>query len=184
MKLLAIIDTQNDFIDGVLGTKEAEAIVPRVCERIRQADKNTIIIFTRDTHSTNYLNTFEGERLPVEHCIYKTDGWMIHPDILEAARESGVKYHICNKFTFGMNMDEWYEAIDDLSDWPRNGQYVEEIEIMGLCTDICVISNTMILRAMFPNYPIAVNSQCCAGVTPESHERALEAMKMCQIDII
>ena len=184
MKLLAVIDMQIDFINGALGTKEAEAIVPNVCERIKQADKNTVIILTRDTHAENYLNTLEGEKLPVEHCIYETDGWMIHPDVLEAVRESGVKYHICNKFTFGMEMMGWHEAIDDLSDWPTTGQYVEEVEIMGIDTSICVLSNAIILRAMFPNMPIKVISDCCSSITPEAHERALETMKLCQIDIV
>ena len=181
MKLLAVIDMQNDFINGALGTKEAEAIVPNVCERIKQADRDTHIVLTRDTHSDGYLTTLEGVRLPVEHCIYKTDGWMIHPDVVAAALENTKASHVIyNKLTFGMEMCEWENAIDE-------GDFLEpvtEIEIVGLCTDICVISNALILRAMFRNVPITINSKCCAGVTPESHERALEAMKMCQIDVI
>ena len=181
MKLLAVIDMQNDFIDGALGTKEAEAIVPNVCERIKQAGIDTHIVLTRDTHGSDYLTTFEGEKLPVEHCIYKSDGWKIHPDVLQAARENlKASYTVYNKFTFGMEMSQWEKAIDEGDFW----EPITEIEIVGLCTDICVISNALILRAMFRNVPITINSKGCAGVTPESHERALEAMKMCQIDII
>lgn len=163
-RTLIVVDMQNDFIDGSLGTKEAQAIVENVKKKIEQYRANgDEIIFTRDTHQADYLQTPEGRELPVEHCIEGTHGWEIAegidiPDCL----------HI-DKPTFG---------------WTKWNQYnFETMELVGLCTDICVVSNALILKAYFPEAEISVDASCCAGVTPESHEAALTTMKMCQIQI-
>lgn len=156
---------QNDFIDGSLGTKEAQAIVQKVAAKIREyQEAGDQIIFTRDTHGEDYLETPEGKKLPVEHCIKGTKGWMI-TDSLEV---DGAEY--IDKPNFGWS--HWNEWTFD------------EIEMVGLCTDICVVSNALILKAEFPEVKITVDASCCAGVTPESHEAALLTMKMCQIDVI
>ena len=170
MKVLCVIDMQNDFIDGALGTKEAEAIVENVKAKIELYRKNgDTVIFTRDTHSEDYMNTQEGKNLPVPHCIKGSKGWEVSEKLDTAS------YKIIDKPTFGSF--ELAEYISTLAD-------VEEIELIGLCTDICVISNAMILKARFTETPIKVDSSCCAGVTPESHSNALTAMKMCQINCI
>lgn len=174
MKILVVIDMQNDFVTGALGTKEAEAIVPRVVKRIEEAEESgEEIIFTRDTHGDDYSVTREGRRLPVSHCIKGSSGWMIVPELGKSANG----HLIVDKPTFGS------EALPDLI---RNicGGAPEELELIGLCTDICVISNTMVLKAAFPEAEISVRASCCAGVTPESHRTALDAMSACQIDII
>ena len=188
MKFLIVIDMQNDFITGSLGTKEAQEIVPNVVERIDEAIKeNKIIIATRDTHYDNYLETLEGKKLPVKHCICLTDGWKLNKDIDEALnRTIGFKVLLLNKDTFGYK--DWDKIIDNkyldyLFDEWENGK-IDEIEICGLCTDICVVSNALILRALYPNTPITIRQNACAGVTKESHEAALKTMEMCQIDII
>ena len=168
MKVLCVIDMQNDFIDGALGTKEAEAIVENVKAKIELYRKNgDTVIFTRDTHSEDYMNTQEGKNLPVPHCIKGSKGWEVS-EKLDTASDK-----IIDKPTFGSF--ELAEYISTLAD-------VDEIELIGLCTDICVISNAMILKARFTETPIKVDSSCCAGVTPESHANALSAMKMCQIN--
>lgn len=166
-----IIDMQNDFIDGALGTKEAQAIVPHIEAKIVASKKNdtvhTDVIFTQDTHEENYLDTQEGQKLPVPHCIRNTKGWNICRQLLPYTLFAT----ILEKPTFGST-----ELIAEVADYDR-------IVLMGVCTDICVISNALLLKAFYPEKQICVDSSCCAGVTPESHERALEAMKMCQIDI-
>lgn len=168
MKVLCVIDMQNDFIDGALGTKEAEAIVENVKAKIDSYRKNgDTIIFTRDTHTEDYMNTQEGKKLPVPHCIKGSLGW----EISSALDIAGSV--IIDKPTFGS-----YE----LSDYISGLTDVNEIELIGLCTDICVISNALLLKAKFTETPIKIDSSCCAGVTPESHSNALEAMKMCQIE--
>lgn len=165
MKTLIVVDMQNDFIDGSLGTREAQEIVPKVKEKIKEyQERGNEIIFTRDTHQSDYLNTPEGKKLPVEHCIEGTKGW----EIAEGLEVPGCS--CINKPTFGWT--HWSE---------RN---FEEIELCGLCTDICVVSNALILKAEFPDVEITVDATCCAGVTPESHEAALTTMKMCQIHVI
>ena len=165
MKTLIVIDMQNDFIDGSLGSKEAVAIVPQVKEKIDAYRENgDEVIFTRDTHHEDYLNTNEGHYLPVVHCIENTRGWEIREGLYFEGAE------IINKPSFGYT--GWKE------------KSFEEIEIIGLCTDICVVSNALILKALFPEIKISVDPKCCAGVTPESHAAALETMKMCQIEII
>ena len=167
MKLLIVVDMQNDFIDGALGTPEALAIVPHVKERIESFDGK--VIFTRDTHLENYMDTQEGKNLPVPHCIKNTDGWQIRAE-LDALRTTDA----LDKVTFGSK--DLVKRIGEEKD-------VESITFLGLCTDICVISNAMLLKAALPEVPISVTAACCAGVTPASHENALAAMKMCQITV-
>ena len=161
---------QNDFIDGALGTSEAVAIVENVEDKIKEYRKNgDTVIFTRDTHYENYMETSEGRKLPVPHCIKDTLGWQIS-DKLEVGDST-----VIDKPTFGSV---------ELSDYIANLNDVEEVEFVGLCTDICVISNVLLLKAKLPEVTIRVDSSCCAGVTPETHRNALEAMKMCQIEIL
>ncbi len=169
-KLLVVVDMQIDFISGSLGTKEAEAIVPAVVERISSFDGD--VVYTRDTHTEQYLDTAEGKKLPVIHCIKDTQGWQIHPEVWSAG--SGKTVAIIDKPTFGsMELGNFAEA----------GQY-DSIELIGLCTDICVISNALCLKARLWETPITVRKDCCAGVTPGSHDNALAAMTMCQINIL
>ena len=175
-KLLVVVDMQNDFIDGSLGTPEAVAIVPAVIAKIKEYQASqSLIIFTQDTHFENYSETLEGRNLPVLHCIKGTKGWQLCPEILALAK--GHNYKIYEKLTFGSS-----EYGKDLMD----GIYdqVTEIQLIGLCTDICVISNVLITKAFLPEVPVSVDSACCAGVTPASHQNALEAMKMCQVQIL
>ncbi|MGB4587835.1 MAG: isochorismatase family cysteine hydrolase [Clostridiaceae bacterium] len=167
-KLLVVVDMQKDFIDGTLGTKEAVEIVPRVADKIASWDGD--IVFTRDTHKEHYLDTNEGSKLPVQHCIEGTPGWEIDNRVLNAAK--GEK-KIYNKDTFGskeLAMDLFKEG-------------VEEVELIGLCTDICVISNALLIKAFLPETKISVDASCCAGVTEKSHKNALEAMKVCQVEV-
>jgi len=169
--ILIVVDMQNDFIDGALGTKEAVAIVPKVREKIQQF--NGTVLFTRDTHGPNYLQTQEGRNLPVEHCIKDTDGWQIRLE-LDALR----KTEPIDKVTFG-SAELGFKLAEMNAEEP-----IGSITLVGLCTDICVISNAMIVKAFLPEVPVRVDASCCAGVTPESHENALAAMKCCQIEII
>ncbi|MBE6588275.1 MAG: cysteine hydrolase [Ruminococcaceae bacterium] len=164
-KTLIVVDMQNDFIDMALGTAEAVAIVPAVRAKIEEYRKNgDEIIFTRDTHAENYLETPEGKKLPVPHCIKGTKGW----EIADGLYVEGAK--IIDKPNFG---------------WPGwKEEDLEAVELIGLCTDICVVSNALIIKATFPDAEVKVDSACCAGVTPESHAAALTTMGMCQIDVI
>lgn len=168
-RVLLVIDMQNDFIDGALGTKEAVAIVENVKKKIEMYRQNGgIIIFTRDTHGQNYLETMEGKKLPVKHCLKNTKGWEITSEIDTADDK------IIDKPTFGsIELAEYLETLEE----------VEVIEIVGLCTDICVITNAMIVKAKLPEKVIIVDSSCCAGVTPESHLNALKALQMCHIEV-
>jgi len=169
-KVLIVIDMQNDFIDGALGTKEAAAIVTNVKRKIEEYKKSgNPVIFTRDTHDRNYLKTQEGRKLPVEHCIKGSDGWAISSE-LDTADSL-----IFDKNTFGSV---------SLMDYLAENYKEAEFEFVGLCTDICVISNAIMLKAFLPEAGITVDASCCAGVTPQSHKNALEAMKMCQINVI
>lgn len=179
MKLLVVIDMQNDFIDGALGTPEAQAIVPHVVAKIREyrRDTNNIILFTKDTHFEDYLYTLEGKNLPVPHCIRGTNGWALNEQIQNQLDDSA---KIIEKRTFGYQ--DWVNYLIEHFGYEVLSE-VESIEVVGLCTDICVISNVMILKSIFDNIPITVDSKCCAGVTPQSHNNALEAMKMCQIQV-
>lgn len=169
MKALIVVDMQNDFIDGALGTKEAVAIVGKVKEKIAQyREKGLPVIFTRDTHGEDYMETQEGKNLPVPHCIKGTRGWEISSEL--PVGESPV----IDKPTFGSKeLAEYLAAVSGL----------DGVELVGLCTDICVISNAMLIKAFMPEIKVGVDSACCAGVTPESHNNALMSMKMCQIEI-
>lgn len=168
--ILIVVDMQNDFIDGALGTAEAVAIVPRVVEKVK--DFKGTVIFTRDTHGENYMQTQEGQNLPVPHCINGSHGWEVCP-ALEPLR-TGLTI---DKPTFGSA--ELGKALLELD----AKEPVGSITLVGLCTDICVISNAMIAKAFLPEVPVTVDAACCAGVTPESHRNALNAMKMCQVRI-
>ena len=168
MKYLIVVDMQNDFISGALGSDMAQSIVPYVVEKVKNFEGK--IIFTRDTHSENYAETQEGKKLPVEHCKKDTHGWEICDELKTFAKD------VVDKPTFGSI------TLPDLIG--KNGEVIEEIELCGLCTDICVISNAMILKSAFPEAKITIDSKCCAGVTPESHNTALQAMKSVQIEII
>ena len=170
MDILVVVDMQKDFISGALGTKEAQAILPRVAEKIVQAKKaGKTIVFTRDTHHENYLDTQEGKNLPVPHCIENTDGWQIDPGLDTAGAM------IFDKPSFGSEaLVRYLKSLPDL----------QSAEFVGLCTDICVISNAMVLRAAFPETEIEILSDCCAGVTPQSHQTALDAMRACQFTIV
>ena len=168
-KILVVVDMQNDFIDGALGTPEAEKIVERVVEKIGSY-KEDCIVATRDTHEDNYLETAEGKQLPVKHCIRGSHGWEIRKEVSLAMP----KAVIIDKPTFGS-----MELVRLLQEKAAKEEL--EIELVGLCTDICVISNAMVLKAFFPELPIHVDASCCAGVTRESHLQALEAMKVCQM---
>lgn len=170
MKLLIVVDIQNDFIDGSLGTKEAEKIVPNVCDKIKNWDGD--IICTRDTHTENYLETSEGRNLPVRHCIEGTSGHAINDDVAKAF--NGREVTVVDKPTFGST---------GLAKLVASFDY-DYIELVGLCTDICVVSNALLIKATLPEAEIVVDASCCAGVTPQSHIAALTTMKMCQIKII
>ena len=171
MKVLVVIDMQNDFIDGALGTPEACAIVPAVVDKIRNFDG--LVLATRDTHGADYLSTQEGRNLPVEHCIKGTKGWELNPEISALIKEAPIDKPTFGSCELGMRIKELSEH-----------ENVENITLIGVCTDICVISNAMIIKAFLPEVPVTVVKDCCAGVTPESHLRALEAMRSCQIEIV
>lgn len=167
-KLLVVVDMQNDFVRGALGTKEAEQIVPNVVKMVQNCRRSGYdVIFTRDTHQSNYLSTQEGANLPVEHCIAGSWGWQIVDELL------GYNTHVLDKPTFGSVL---------LGNYVQKVDY-DEVTLIGLCTDICVISNAMLIKAFCPETKVKVVSSCCAGVTPQSHANALEAMKMCQITV-
>ena len=169
MKYLVVVDMQNDFIDMALGTDEAQRIVPYVKEYIENFDGE--VIFTKDTHSENYLSTQEGKNLPVVHCVKGTLGWEICDELLPFAENRKV----FEKKTFGsVELAQYMSSLDD----------IESVTLLGLCTDICVISNAYLIKAYMPEVKVSVVKNCCAGVTEESHERALAAMAVCQIDVI
>lgn len=167
-KILVVVDMQRDFIDGALGTPEAVAIVPYVKHLIENFDGK--VLFTRDTHFADYLDTQEGKKLPVKHCIKDTVGWQIHPE-LDILRKTDA----IDKLTFGSS---------ELPNILAQEEKIDSITFVGLCTDICVISNVMVTKAFFPEIPLIVDAKGCAGVTPQSHQNALEAMKLCQITVV
>ena len=170
-KALVVIDMQNDFIDGSLGTPEAQAIVENVKNKIREYDQADIYV-TMDTHTPDYLNTQEGKNLPVVHCVRGTEGWQLREEIRELLPDA----KIYEKPAFGS-----LELARDLAAVSANEE--TEIELVGLCTDICVVSNALIIKAAMPEVPVSVDASCCAGVTPASHQAALETMKMCQVAV-
>lgn len=168
--ILVVVDMQNDFIDGALGTAQAAAIVPTVAEKIKNF--NGKILFTRDTHQENYLETQEGHYLPVAHCIENTQGWQIHPELEKLRKEAAIDKETFGSEKLGAYLKEIHQR-----------EPISSITFVGLCTDICVISNALLVKAFLPETKIVVDAACCAGVTPESHQTALAAMKACQIQI-
>lgn len=191
MKIVVVVDMQNDFIDGALGSPEAQAIVPVMVERLKELDDGeTLLFFTKDTHKSNYLETQEGKNLPVEHCIEGSVGWSINKQISNYVdydsnfliysthniRESRVL-----KTTFGsLELADIIRGLNDGNPLIK----IDEIILMGVCTDICVVSNALLLKAYCPETLITVDASCCAGVTPETHAAALTTMKSCQINVI
>lgn len=169
---LVVVDMQKDFVDGALGTPEAVAIVPAVCERICTFDGE--IIATYDTHPENYLDTAEGKKLPVAHCVRGTDGWQLDANVAAALAER--EWTAVEKPTFGSTNLPYLIA-------SMAGEDAFDVMLIGLCTDICVVSNALLLKAHFPEVSIAVESALCAGVTPDTHAAALQTMQMCQIDV-
>ena len=170
-EILIVVDMQNDFIDGSLGTAEAVRIVPRVAEKIRSFPGT--VLFTRDTHGPDYLSSQEGQRLPVVHCVKGTEGWQIRPELQALCQSVPI-----DKPTFGsVVLGEKLLELD-------REEKIASVTLVGLCTDICVISNALLVKAFLPEVPVTVDAACCAGVTPRSHLNALEAMKMCQITVV
>lgn len=168
-KVLVVVDMQNDFIDGVLGTQEAQAIIPKVVEKIRSyEERGDEVLFTMDTHGEDYLKTQEGQKLPIVHCVKGTAGWQLH----QAIRPYGRK--VFEKTCFGSLGCAEYIA----------GRGYAEVELIGVCTDICVLTNALLIKTLLPESIVRVDSSCCAGVTPDSHETALAAMRMTQIEIL
>lgn len=173
MKYLVVVDMQNDFVTGSLGNPDAEKIIPKIVEKINSFDGK--VVFTRDTHEENYLSTQEGRKLPVRHCIRDTEGWQLVPELEEIRLSKG--FPAFDKPTFGnVKLEEFLSSAEG-DDKP------EEIELCGVCTDICVISNALLLKTFLPETPISLDASCCAGTTRENHENALKAMKLCQIEI-
>lgn len=174
--ILIVVDMQTDFVDGALGTPEAVAILDNVAAKIKTyaADPDGAILVTYDTHTKDYMNTSEGKRLPVPHCIQGTTGWELHPTVTAAL--AGLGYTAVEKPTFGS-----VELPTRVSETVGDADFT--VELIGLCTDICVVSNALLLKAHYPETPISVDAACCAGVTPESHAAALTTMKMCQIEV-
>ena len=180
-KILVVVDVQNDFVYGSLGSNEAVAVVPNIVKKVNEYRNNgDLIIFTQDTHYNNYLNTQEGKKLPVEHCIRGTSGWEF---ISELNPRDIRSYHsnirIVLKETFGYRWDHhsWIGMF-------KLGKPAYEVEIIGLCTDICVITNALLIKTYYPEVKITGDASCCAGSTPERHKAALEVMKSCQINVI
>ena len=172
-KVLVVVDMQNDFVDGALGTKEAVSIVENVVNRIENFDGK--ILATLDTHENNYMDTAEGKKLPVPHCIRMTNGWLLNEKVMMALSDKD--YKTIEKKTFGST-----RLVNEIRKIKENDDL--EIEFVGLCTDICVVSNVLLLKAYFPEVRMTVDASCCAGVTPEAHNAALTTMKSCQIDVI
>ena len=175
MRFLIVVDMQNDFINGSLGTKEAEGIVSNVVRKINEWPDE--VIFTRDTHKSDYLLTQEGKNLPVEHCIKNTHGWQIREEVAAAGFERDHEPDVIDKPTFASKkLAKQLATLNKVSP-------IEEIELVGLCTDICVVSNALMLKGFLPEVPISVDASSCAGVTPEKHLAALETMRSCQINV-
>ena len=168
--ILIVVDMQNDFIDGSLGTPEAVAIVPAVAEKIRGFPGS--VLFTRDTHGPDYLDTQEGRNLPVVHCIKGSEGWQIRPELAALCKREPI-----DKPSFGST------RLGELLLEMNREDPIGSVTLIGLCTDICVISNALLIKAFLPEVPVTVDAACCAGVTPDSHENALKAMKICQIGV-
>ena len=171
--VLIVVDMQKDFVDGSLGTKEAVAIVDAVVKKVNEFDGE--VIFTRDTHYGNYMDSQEGKYLPVVHCVKDTAGWEIVPELEMIRNAKNMQCY--DKPTFGCTA-----LAEDLKKFYENGE-IESVELVGLCTDICVVSNALLIKAFMPELSVSVDSACCAGVTPVKHEAALETMRSCQIQV-
>ena len=171
MKVLVAVDLQNDFINGALGTAEAAAMLPRAERKIRSFEG--LVLFTRDTHTEDYLNTREGKALPVPHCIRGTEGWQIRPELDALRKTQPVDKPGFGSVELGKLLLEMNEK-----------EPVGSVTLIGLCTDVCVISNALIIKAFLPEVPVKVDAACCAGISPESHDNALAAMAMCQVEIL
>lgn len=185
MKVLVVVDMQNDFISGSLGTDEAKKIVPNVVSKIMECDTGTLVLLTKDTHGEDYLETQEGQILPVKHCIEGTYGWSVCDEVSNALKSKyGILMYSTPHVTQSRIKKDRFGSIDLAKIIKQYEKDVESIEIVGLCTDICVIANALLLKTFMPEVPVIVDASCCAGVTPESHYNALQAMKSCQIHII
>lgn len=171
-RLLIVVDMQNDFVNGSLANPMAEAIIPTIVEEM---DASDCIIFTRDTHYENYLQTAEGKKLPIKHCIKQTKGWQFVEPLMNYIYSTTIPFYFVDKETFGLHSWDKYSNIISKYD---------EIELVGTCTDICVVSNALILKALYPEKKIVVKASACAGLTKEKHEAALETMRSCQIDVV
>ena len=175
-KILVVVDAQNDFIDGSLRNEEAIKAIPALVEKIRSFDGDVIFV-TKDTHGEDYMDTPEGKKLPVVHCVKGTPGWEINKEVSAALSDSKADVRFIEKPTFGS-----YELVNDLRELCSEGA---DIEFIGFCTDICVVSNALLVKAaLYDKAKISVDSSCCAGVTPQSHQAALTTMQMCQIDVL
>lgn len=177
LNILVVVDMQTDFVDGALGTKEAVAILPAVVAKIEEYKAaGGIIIATQDTHADNYMDTAEGKKLPVVHCVRGSEGWKLHPAVAAALPEDAI---VLEKPTFGSTT-----LVERIGEYvAKHGQHNIHVELIGICTDICVVSNALLLKANFYEMPISLDAACCAGVTPESHNAALTTMTMCQINV-
>lgn len=173
-KILVVIDMQKDFVSGCLGSKEAQAILPEVEKKVNAFHGE--VVFTRDTHQPDYMQTQEGRKLPVLHCVEGSEGWQLMDGLEQYRKEHGAK--VFDKVTFGSR--QLGEALEEMN----RQEHIESITFIGVCTDICVISNAMLVKAFLPEVPLIVDSRCCAGVTVQSHENALNAMRACQIEVI
>lgn len=182
-KLICIIDVQNDFIDGALRNEEAIKVIPKMEEYLNENLSNAFIICTFDTHDENYMNTQEGHYLPIPHCIKNTEGHQLNSriaDVVKKYYKEGRAGHPIRKGTFGANPKDWQDAIESLKAW---NDFNGEIEFIGFCTDICVVSNALMVKALYPELKISVLKDLCAGVTEEKHNAALAVMQSCQIEV-
>lgn len=173
--IIIVVDVQNDFVTGSLGTTEAQEMIPRLKSKLEKSNIDNVLIFTKDTHDNRYLNSTEGKKLPIPHCIKETNGWLIVPEI--APFTNGYNREVIEKNTFGC-----VDMIPILKESIKIG-FVEEIELVGLCTDICVITNALLIKSYFPYMSIVVDSSCCAGTTVENHNKALDIMRQCHIEV-
>lgn len=183
-KLLVVVDMQNDFITGALGNERCEAIVPNVVDAIYNSmGEDYDVVFTLDTHYNNYLETQEGKKLPVKHCEEYTNGWRVEPSVENALKDAIGGWAFDRNYYMNACFKKNTFGCTELGEFVAENKY-SEVKLIGVCTDICVISNAMLIKAFVPETKIIVDSSCCAGVTVESHERALKAMKACQIEVI
>ena len=183
MKILCVIDVQEDFIRGPLSNDETKAVLVKIANKISSTPEDDYIIYTRDTHTASYLNSFEGKHLPIPHCLENSAGWQVCPEATAVFDNLGLTPVFIDKPTFGS-----FELLERLSQIITDEEDVSysdiTIEFIGVCTDICVVSNALMTRAAFPDINIVVDARCCAGTTPEAHEAALAVMRSCQIDVI